>query len=254
MSIVAGGLVSKLALLGSADGRKFLKRFPGESSVVGHYEIEHTPHELALAIATIRAYHVTSRRVLSLGSRTMGAERAIMESIGATSLDWLSATTPESPAHARNIAALEGDGVVVRHQADGQYDLVLVAGDDPMSYPAVAAYARAGGLVAILGSGVAMGWPNLRQLFFRFRNGGHRQEAYTGSGYGEVGVGVFALTHHPAAEETPARTPPPRDPAAGGTPAPRPTRPAKAKAKAKPKAKAKANAKAKAAPRGGGEP
>lgn len=244
MSIVAGGLVNKLAVLGSADGRKFLKRFPGEVGVGGRYEIEHTPHELALVIASIRAYHITSRRVLSLGSRTMGAERAIMENIGATSLDWQSAQPPETPAHARNLAALADDGVVVRNQIDGQYDLVLVAGDDPMSYPAVAACARTGGLVAILGSGVAMGWPNLRMLFFRFRNGGHRQEAYTGSGYGEVGVGVFALTHHPAAEETPARTPPPRDPAADGAPAPRPTRPAKAKAKAKPKT----------APRRGGEP
>lgn len=197
----SNGLIHKLSVLGSRDATKFMARFP-KGNREGNYELEHTPHELAFVIAVVRSHRIGARRVLSVGSGTLGAERAIVENVGAFELDVVAKEGRQFPAsRAQNIKALEAEGVKVRvgpEKVSDEYDLVLLAGDDKIDCAWVLGKVKMNGLVVTLGNGMRMEWPNLRSAFFWFRNN-QRLVGQTGAAFGEVGAGIVEITHKPEA-------------------------------------------------------
>lgn len=192
------GLKDAISLLGSADPTKFLKQFPSLKKG-GGYEIEHTPHELAQTIVAIRSIPVTLRRALCLGSRTLGAERAILERIGVTEVDCVS-KGPHEAVWSKNADALLEDGIKVGYTMRGPYDIVIIAGDSPMKADVVWEQMRKGSLLVVLGKGLGMGWPNLRATWNAFRHAGHRLVVDTGTGFGDMGAGVLEISHMPITE------------------------------------------------------
>ena len=147
----AMGMTNKLSQLGYDDPKKYLGRFPALAlNPAGGYRIRATPHELSGLIAGIKAKTngASIARCLSVGSLTLGAERAICENTGVQRLEVFGSS---GIGYLANLKALDISVAKTVQRPDGKYDLILIANDYEMGE--LLNYCHAGTLIVCLGIG-----------------------------------------------------------------------------------------------------
>ncbi len=186
-SFNGGGLISRAFLAGSHDPQKYYKKYPKATWIPkGKYEIQATPAEISAVIVHAKP-HLKGKRMLCVGTETLGSERFIAENLGILEMDVIGNSLPD------NLTSLkETKTVNTGKSPSGTYDLITVFGKANVSK--VMSHCKVGTLVVFLGIGAKGGDPELRKTWMAMRKA-YLALLQTGGSDFETGVGVIKVLY-----------------------------------------------------------
>jgi hypothetical protein len=183
-----GGLISRAFLAGSHNHQMYFRKYARvQWTAKGGYEIQCTPQEIAAAVSHTKPY-LKGKRMLSVGTETLGAERFLAENLGILEIDVVGESLP------LNVQALKASGVKVDTEASpsGQYDVITVFGRADAH--SVVKHCKIGTFVICLGTGKASLNPELRADWMALRKK-YMAILQTGGNDFETGVGVVKVLY-----------------------------------------------------------
>jgi len=190
MSILSKGIIDRAFDAGTENPSLYLKRYPAAiRPPKGGYEIQCTPQELAAVISQVRSY-MTGKRMLCLGTETLGAERFMAENMGITELDYIGS------ALATNVIGLSNSNVTLKQvkEPTGTYDVITVFGHVKITLHQLMDFAKIGTHVICIGVATAAKNAELRSLWMGMRRK-YMTMLQTGARDYETGTGVVKVLY-----------------------------------------------------------
>ncbi len=184
------GLIDRAFDAGVSDPALYYRRYPKvQWRPKGGYEIQCTPQELAAVISNIRSY-LPGKRMLCIGSESLGAERFMAENMSIKEIDYI------GTALKRNLDEVDGTGITIKKvsQPEGQYDLITVFGKPSMSIDQIMDFTKINGFIVCLGIGTASKQPELRTFWMGMRKK-FMTMLQTGARDYETGVGIVKVLY-----------------------------------------------------------
>jgi hypothetical protein len=166
---MAVGLVNQAILAGSSDTELYQKRVFRDVRKAGGYQIQTPPHDIAAMVNHAR-HALKGKRMLCIGSETLGAERFIAEQLGMLSMDILYAS--EGKPSSDNATTLIRDGIRVNGSGkpEGIYDLIFLTGDNDFNLTRILfEHSKVDTLVCTPNINVKMAQGGLREAWFYLR-------------------------------------------------------------------------------------
>lgn len=199
MSILSKGIIDRAFDAGTYNPAVYLRRYPAAMRPKqGGYEIQCTPQEIASLISQVRSY-LTGKRMLCLGTETLGAERFIAENCGMEEMDILNPSYSAifiGGVHALNSKGLEQNDIKSKqvHIPSGVYDLITIFGKPSMNIDQIMEFAKIGTHVVCLGTSALSKNPEMRSLWMGMRKK-YMTMLQTGARDYETGVGIVKVLY-----------------------------------------------------------
>ncbi len=183
-----GGLIARAFLAGSHDPSKYYKKYPKAQWIPkGKYELQTTPGEIAAVITHTKPY-LRGKRMLCVGTETLGSERFIAESLGILEMDVIGESLPD------NVAALKETKTVNLGKApSGTYDIITAFGKADISK--VIQHCKVGTFVVCLDVGPKTDNQELRKSWLGLRktHAAYMTVFQSGGMPYETGIGVVKV-------------------------------------------------------------
>ncbi len=183
-----GGLIARAFLAGSHDPSKYYKKYPKAQWIPkGKYELQTTPGEIAAVITHTKPY-LRGKRMLCVGTETLGSERFIAESLGILEMDVIGEALPD------NVTALKETKTVNLGKApSGTYDIITAFGQADISK--VIQHCKVGTFVVCLDVGPKTDNQELRKAWLGLRktHAAYMTVFQSGGMPYETGIGVVKV-------------------------------------------------------------
>ncbi len=183
-----GGLIARAFLAGSHDPSKYYKKYPKAQWIPkGKYELQTTPGEIAAVITHTKPY-LRGKRMLCVGTQTLGSERFIAESLGILEMDVIGESLPD------NVTALKETKTVNLGKApSGTYDIITAFGQADVSK--VIQHCKVGAFIVCLDVGPKTDNQELRKAWLGLRktHAAYMTVFQSGGMPYETGIGVVKV-------------------------------------------------------------
>lgn len=184
------GIIDRAFDAGSENPSLYLKRYPAAMRPQkGGYEIQCTPQEIASVISQVRSY-LTGKRMLCIGTETLGAERFMAENMGIEQIDYIGS------ALTSNMIGLSNSDATLKQVSEpsGLYDLITLFGHVTISLDKLMDFAKIGTHVVCLGTAPLSKNPEIRALWMGVRRK-YMTMLQTGARDYETGTGVVKVLY-----------------------------------------------------------